>query len=1117
MYTSGNFQPQSGFGTPSRPPAFPAYPQGGNAGYSQQSPGLPRATATSRRAASAGAVTRSPAANPAASQNYYTGRRAPPPVPAGWSLAAGHGHVEPPPQGTPLQHPSAASQTRQPDSYAAFHHNGHLGQLASVATPPLLPGREDAAALMVPPASHSHLQVGGSIGRTFNGAASLASAATALEGVEEMRALQQVQLANHMSIAGPLCGSARHDPKGRRDWVKRWWQTDFEPVPALDLNVMHGVVSSLASSPGTILKSNFVGRVLADGAAALRAADYGFRSVNYLKIPQHQVDAGEEHPPRVVVVGDTHGQLEDVLWIFQKHGLPSRSNVYLFNGDIVDRGSHGLEIFTLALGFMVTCPGSVHINRGNHEDEFVNKSGCGGFYMECLQKYGGSVGGAIYDQMLEVYTLLPLATVLDQKVFVVHGGLSRASNFFALLESIQQRQSHVRMDLHDARNWALVDALWSDPMDNLGIQPSFRGANIFQFGPDITQRFLSETGFSMVVRSHEVPPNNDGVYTMHGGKLMTVFSASNYRGSQMNQGAVLLFTEAGGRVAATVSRHLAPPISTSAYRQLLLLLQKPAVSAHRRPATDLQNGHTATPGFVSYAAPQAQAGHPTGAAAKHQALLEMEKRAAEEIVSQARATDGLLLKKHLLKDVAQLVVQHKPALWAFLFSRDPENRGYVSLIDFRCACKAILGNLPWGALEPLLLGSSMDSSQDAGGLQVDYLTFLNRFRVVLLGSEVSENFSESLLSILYANLLQHDLSLRAVMKEFDRDGNGTVTVQELKEALTSHSIGITEQQAAALMRTIAAHASTNSRDPAGGVNIDSFLARFEMVYRPLAHRQQNPGEGIRWVSNALNRIGRCIWTTPNRESSAVTMETSAGHARAFFEKADRNGNGVLDRSEFMLAIAELAVHSGLPSFSEMQLRALAEAVDISQDGQISYLEFLKGFAPNDVVMDKSFQTDIMEHICTTIWANKPALLSACLRFDRQHTSKVTREELSSVLRAMNMAVDTCSHPLTDEQIQTLMDHTKFEVGSDKVDYHRFLNSFQVVDVAAPPDELLEVAQLADGKHQWQLEAGRDEAYRSAAVLMLAQSFLLGLVLVVSATWVILESSCQYQVGRTNMG
>lgn len=91
---------------------------------------------------------------------------------------------------------------------------------------------------------------------------------------------------------------------------------------------------------------------------------------------------GEE---RVVIVGDTHGQLADFVWILRSHGLPSKDNVYLINGDVADRGPYACEILILAFGFMLAQPGSLYINRGNHESIDMNIRGFhegGGFAIE---------------------------------------------------------------------------------------------------------------------------------------------------------------------------------------------------------------------------------------------------------------------------------------------------------------------------------------------------------------------------------------------------------------------------------------------------------------------------------------------------------------------------------------------------------------------------------------------------------------------------------------------------------------------------------------------------------------------------------------------------------------
>ena len=67
----------------------------------------------------------------------------------------------------------------------------------------------------------------------------------------------------------------------------------------------------------------------------------------------------------VIIVGDTHGQLQDVLNIFKMHGYPTPERPYLFNGDFVDRGSQGLEILLILFAFKIADERCIYINRGN--------------------------------------------------------------------------------------------------------------------------------------------------------------------------------------------------------------------------------------------------------------------------------------------------------------------------------------------------------------------------------------------------------------------------------------------------------------------------------------------------------------------------------------------------------------------------------------------------------------------------------------------------------------------------------------------------------------------------------------------------------------------------------
>lgn len=93
---------------------------------------------------------------------------------------------------------------------------------------------------------------------------------------------------------------------------------------------------------------------------------------------------------RLTVVGDLHGQLDDLFAIFKLNGLPSPRNAYLFNGDFVDRGQYSCECVLTLFAFKLLYPKSMHLNRGNHEARDINSRD--GFERECLEKVGATYG-----------------------------------------------------------------------------------------------------------------------------------------------------------------------------------------------------------------------------------------------------------------------------------------------------------------------------------------------------------------------------------------------------------------------------------------------------------------------------------------------------------------------------------------------------------------------------------------------------------------------------------------------------------------------------------------------------------------------------------------------------
>lgn len=228
----------------------------------------------------------------------------------------------------------------------------------------------------------------------------------------------------------------------------------------------------------------------------------------------------------VIVVGDIHGNFFDLIRILIKNKLPPESH-YIFLGDYVDRGRMSLDVITLLFAMKCAYPECIKLIRGNHEFRLVNAQY--GFLQQLRDIFGNPCGKELWEMFNTAFDYLPLACVVKDSVFCVHGGISEGLNDLSDIENIQLPVSE--------SNALIYGLTWSDPSEKIfhfASNPRGRGS---LFGRVAVQKFLDRTCLKMIIRSHQ---SEDGFKAMFDNKICTVFSASNYSGFNNSSGFMIV-------------------------------------------------------------------------------------------------------------------------------------------------------------------------------------------------------------------------------------------------------------------------------------------------------------------------------------------------------------------------------------------------------------------------------------------------------------------------------------------------------------------------------------------------------------------------------------------------
>jgi len=659
---------------------------------------------------------------------------------------------------------------------------------------------------------------------------------------------------------------------------------------------------------------------------------------------------------RMIVVGDTHGQLEDVLWIFFKYGPPSRKNQYLFNGDIVDRGGHALEILLLILSLKRDDPSCVHVLRGNHEDETT----CSmfGYKAELESKFGDSGGWILNTCNTQVFPLLPLAAVVSDVTFtfsmcVVHGGIpvnipgqQGPLMLEGQLSKLDRRVTTVQKDRSDytLEDHLLFNVLWADPAKpgDSGMVPTGRG-NLFSERD--TLDFCRANRVHLLVRAHQPPEGGRGFAYAHGGRCLTVFSASNYCGNLGNSGGVLLCEGQGlvGRGPQAVE-HTAP-----AWRRLADIL-----GAH---------GLLDTPPAVRA-------------------------RLASQEESGAQPETGRPALQQIEQYVAQHIVGRKQRLFQEFCRTDPRGSGRTALAGWKQVMASLLPDVPpvWDDL----------AAEWQLAHPVAYVQFLHRFQIV---SELTWKRSAMMhIDVFHAmsqlRVMISDVQADALLCGLDRDLSGTVDLAEFQSFLDGWHIEVPRCQSAALYEALMV---SLGRNPA----VEDVVLAIALISRsPL----DSPC-GSEWV-DAAKEVGEEI-----RKSGQSLV--------GFFRQWDTDRNGFLSHAEVERALIQGIPRVG-KQFTAEQMKTLVHHMDsqgLSND-RISLVEFLRAVGPGGLARELSGA--LLGEVLRPVLEYRSVLEAVFQRQDPVSSNVVSLDQFRAGLEEMNRQLSAMGDlALTEYQLQAV--------------------------------------------------------------------------------------------------
>uniref|UniRef100_A0AAV2IXS4 Serine/threonine-protein phosphatase with EF-hands n=1 Tax=Knipowitschia caucasica TaxID=637954 RepID=A0AAV2IXS4_KNICA len=515
------------------------------------------------------------------------------------------------------------------------------------------------------------------------------------------------------------------------------------------------------------------------------------------------------HAREITICGDLHGHLEDLLLIFYKNGLPSSERPYVFNGDFVDRGKNSLEILLILFGFLLVYPNDVHLNRGNHEDHMVNLRY--GFNKEVLGKYRVH-GQRILRLVQKIFSWLPLATVINHKVLVVHGGISDTTD----LDTIYKVDRHKYVSVLKPPNKKPNGA--KDGGRRRVRSLTYSGPKMGQ-RQDIPRRSLDNLPTNACNNrsvAAEVKRSQRERYRTYGYPDPEVTETED---KQLKQIVDILWSDPMSQNGCTPNEvrgggcYWGPDVTEEvlARHKLHLLIR-----SHECKQEGYEFCHNHKVLTIFSASNYYDIGSNRGAYIRmgpdlvphfnqYQASRTCRELTLRQSVGQT--------EKSALKALREQLFAHRSSLISAFQEFDINNTGLISLSQWAGATERVLKlGLPWRVLRPQLITSTWDT-------MVDYQKWIREFSITETRLDISDT---SILEMMY----KHHSNLETIFRIIDTDHSGLISYEEFRQTwklLSSHlQLEISNKAISDLAQSI-----DFNKD--GSIDINEFMEAFRLV------------------------------------------------------------------------------------------------------------------------------------------------------------------------------------------------------------------------------------------------------------------------------------------------